>query len=246
MKVKCLQCQKEFVPEVRKKRNTIQKYCSRKCFDDSRIQFITKRCLYCQKEFIVRRFFHERRFCSQRCSNQSRISKFIQRMCPICFKMFIVKAKSKQRYCSRQCVWKLKSKRSKITKEQLNQAFKNYPVDEIANYLGVHHSTVSRWRREFQLPKLSIVRFKLPGHLTNRQKKILDWYRKKNRDRYYQRPKDIAKDLNLNPSHVSHDLKVMVEMGLFRVRSFDKRYFSYKRTEQIRRDLYEESPSDYI
>lgn len=111
----CVQCGIEFNAHT-----IATKYCSRKCYQDSRNQQVLCQCVFCKKSFYEKqcRVADGRgKYCSKRCQNEHQKTKFlgknnphyttglIEKICLMCGKKFYVKNKNKNtsKYCSVLC-----------------------------------------------------------------------------------------------------------------------------------------------
>lgn len=129
----CSICKKEFL--IRE--NSDRKYCSTKCYGDSKkghISVIKKQrenrtCLVCKREFLTRKD-STRKYCSFFCY-RSRIKNKIQKYCLNCGELLI--GRSKIKFCSRNCSFKFHvgknssqsgKERSLNTKRILKEKFK--------------------------------------------------------------------------------------------------------------------------
>ena len=113
MKVKCIQCNKEFNRskfELEKYNQNGNIFCSRKCVSDYKRLAI--KCLTCGKEFNIRKseLKKGRKYCSLECAYKSedRVKKnSISLICPICRKDFQVSKcfveKYQKKFCSQEC-----------------------------------------------------------------------------------------------------------------------------------------------
>lgn len=104
------------------------KFCSQKCRSS---QKITKKCLHCGKEFMVKPSLSSQKFCSRNCQVQSNIENK-KRTCINCGKEFMVNYPSNQyKYCSHECrllINRIETKCRKCGKlfMQLPSEHKNY------------------------------------------------------------------------------------------------------------------------
>lgn len=122
--VKCQQCGKEFNTKPYKIKMGLSKYCSRKCYSETRNKKVIKICEHCGKEIIVLNCYAKRnqyKYCSRKCyrsepsimKGKIRIGK-IDVKCVHCEKIFKDYASSKRKYCSIECFNLAPKKNTKI------------------------------------------------------------------------------------------------------------------------------------
>ena len=107
--LRCLQCDKEFKTFLSEIKVGKGKFCSRECFNMSRITSVKKECLVCQKEFLIYKSTFEKRgakYCSQQCYLLTRERSYLKK-CLTCQKEFKTKPyrikNGGGKYCSRIC-----------------------------------------------------------------------------------------------------------------------------------------------
>lgn len=71
---KCLKCKKKFLVHASNKKRGYGKYCSRKCYDESRYRYrkgIYKKCLQCGKQsYAMQSKVKIKKFCSRKCQHK--------------------------------------------------------------------------------------------------------------------------------------------------------------------------------
>ena len=136
----CNQCGKEFKQVFKR-----EKFCSRKCYGDSRkgepVKLICETCgeIFYKKKYHVKEGIT--RFCSKKCSQKSR-KKYHEevRACLYCGEEFTVLNKSRKRCCCCDCAAKIRSiirreKELKKLEEDFNKLYDTYVTKVQKNYL---------------------------------------------------------------------------------------------------------------
>ena len=156
---KCKTCYKSFLP-----RNTLQKFCSPKCYWESKKGEISKKrngknikCKYCKKEFYISGSrIGVKKYCSDKCYYKDNPNKFKpkDKKCVICEKVFTITESIKKfnKTCSDKCHYDL----LKISAEKVRKAerktvkdWKNYKNGKHIDR-GLHSRICAKYRENFK------------------------------------------------------------------------------------------------
>ena len=92
----------EHCHRIYKSRSSVRRFCSRKCYLDSKVESCTKECLICGKRFSPDT--KSSRYCSQSCFHKSRVL-WHSKTCSYCSQPFNTKD-IHQQFCSKACSYK--------------------------------------------------------------------------------------------------------------------------------------------